>query len=95
MARQSVSDGLPMFRVIITRLPQVKNPNWQRGVLDPDNPMYLYDGEPFETAYGPYNSLGTARAQVTHHTLDGFGEARRGVVDGRVQKATTTWEDVS
>ncbi|MCY0926257.1 hypothetical protein OTB20_08560 [Streptomyces sp. H27-H1] len=53
-------------------------------------------GEAHETSYGPYNTIGAARGQLTRETWDSYNsEMYAGVVSGRVQKATTTWEDVS
>ncbi|MFD4699805.1 hypothetical protein [Streptomyces niveus] len=94
MARQMVSDDHELYRVIVVRLPQKENPNWQRGLIGPGNPRFVYEGKPFESTYGPYNSIGAARGQLTFRTLDAYGEPARGVVGGRIQKATTTWEDV-
>ncbi|MFJ3588616.1 hypothetical protein ACIQUY_04910 [Streptomyces sp. NPDC090231] len=93
MARQSVSDDHEVYRVIVVKLPRVDNPDWVRGSFD--HARFLYKGEPFEVAYGPYGSAGTARAQLTFRTLDSYGEPEKGVVGGRIEKASMTWEVVS
>lgn len=94
MARRMVSDEQKVFRVIVASLPRVDNPDWKRGFVGSDNPRFLYQGETYDSTYGPYNSLSAARGQLTYRTLGYDGEPRPGVVGGRIQKATTTWEDV-
>ncbi len=55
---------------------------------------WLYNGEEHESAYGPYNAIGTARGVLTRETVDACGAPRPWVVGGRVEKATTTWAKV-
>jgi hypothetical protein len=93
MARRLVSDEQQMFRVIIVRRQRRDNPEWERGNLD--SPRFLWDGPEYSTAYGPYNSIGTARGQLTHHTVDAYGGSLRGVVRGKIQRAHTEWSDVT
>ncbi|MEU7243376.1 hypothetical protein [Streptomyces sparsogenes] len=71
------------------------NPNWVRGVYDPEsNPRVLFDGPETTVTYGPYNTLAAARGQVTAHTPNSYGHPHNGFVRGKIQKAHTTWEDV-
>ncbi|MER7697017.1 hypothetical protein [Streptomyces sp. NPDC096095] len=92
MARRLVNDDQPLFRVVVIRKERRDNPDWERGNIA--TPRFLWDGPEFPTAYGPYNTLGVARGQLTHHTTDAYGEPVKGVVSGRIEKATTTWERV-
>ncbi|KUF18832.1 hypothetical protein AT728_07300 [Streptomyces silvensis] len=93
MARRLVSDDQPMFRVLVVQRQRRDNPDWERGNVG--SPRFLWDGPEYTTAYGPYNSIGAARGQLTFHTVDAYGEPRNGVVGGRIQRAHTTWEDVA
>ncbi|MER6485701.1 hypothetical protein ABT264_19360 [Streptomyces virginiae] len=95
MARQFVSDEAGMFRVVVWQLPQVDNPNWQRGVINPDNPRFLYEGIAFMSTYGPYSTVGAARGQLTFRTLDAYGAPRPGVLAGHIQQGSVTWKDVN
>ncbi|MFF6928323.1 hypothetical protein [Streptomyces californicus] len=92
MARRYVSDDQQMFRVMVVRRQRRDNPDWERGNID--SPRFFWDGPKYSTAYGPYNSIGTARGQLTFHTTDVYGETPKGVVGGWIEKATTTWERV-
>ncbi|WP_157882412.1 hypothetical protein [Streptomyces silvensis] len=82
-----------MFRVLVVQRQRRDNPDWERGNVG--SPRFLWDGPEYTTAYGPYNSIGAARGQLTFHTVDAYGEPRNGVVGGRIQRAHTTWEDVA
>lgn len=93
MARRYVSDDQQVFRVLVVRRQRRDNPDWERGSVD--SPRFLWDGPEHTTAYGPYNSIGAARGQLTFHTVDVYGRAYAGVVGGRIQRAHTTWEDVA
>ncbi|MEV4037691.1 hypothetical protein [Streptomyces umbrinus] len=95
MARRMVGDDQEVYRVLITFRERRDNPDWVRGVYDSDNPRVLFDGPEFTSTYGPYNSLGAARGQLTSHTPNSYGHPHNGFVGGRIQKAHTTWEDVS
>lgn len=90
MARQSVNDDQPMFRVLITRRQRRENPDWERG--NTASPRFLWDGAEYVTAYGPYNSIGAARGQLTSYTTDVYGNTQPGVLDGHIEQATTTWK---
>ncbi|MES9554799.1 MULTISPECIES: hypothetical protein [unclassified Streptomyces] len=92
MARRLVADDQPLFRVLVTRRQRRNNPDWDRGNID--SPRFLWDGPEHTSAYGPYNTLGTARGQLTFHTVDAYGTPMHGVVSGHIEKATTTWERV-
>ncbi|MFJ6720526.1 hypothetical protein [Streptomyces sp. NPDC091259] len=93
MSRRMVGDDQDVFRVVIVKRRQVRNPNWEPG---DGSRMYSYTDETYETSYGPYNTIGAARGQLTRETWDSYNsEMYASVVSGRVQKATTTWEDVS
>ncbi|WDM16706.1 hypothetical protein J3S85_37705 [Streptomyces lavenduligriseus] len=92
MARRLVSDDQQMFRVLVVRRQRRDNPDWERGNID--SPRFFWDGPEYTTAYGPYNTIGTARGQLTYHTVDAYGEPVKDVVSGRIQRAHTTWEDV-
>jgi len=95
MARRMVGDDQEVYRVLITFRERRDNPNWVRGVYDRDNPRVLFDGPEVTSTYGPHNSLGAARGQLTSYTPNSYGHPQNGFVSGRIQKAHTTWEDVS
>jgi hypothetical protein len=92
MARRLVNDDHQLFRVVVIRRQRRDNPDWERGNLDTER--FLWDGPEYTTAYGPYNTLGAARGQLTFYTVDAYGGPVRGVVSGHIEKATTTWERV-
>jgi hypothetical protein len=95
MARRMVGDDQDVFRVVVRRQVMVENPDWERGIYDPENnPRMIPSDTVLTRAYGPYNSIGAARGQATGHR-EYCGEARPGVVDVKIQKAQTTWEDVA
>lgn len=81
MARRLVGDGQEVYRVEIVRK------QW-------DEPLGGWGDVEYVAHYGPYNSLGVARSQLTRRTGDGGGFCFS-VVSGKIQKATTTWEDVT
>lgn len=95
MARRMVGDGQDVYRVVVIQRASRINPDWQRGVIGPGNPRILHDGEEGRHIYGPYNSIGAARGQLTSNTLGYGGEPRPGVVRGWIEKATTTWRVVT
>ncbi|MFD3790799.1 hypothetical protein [Streptomyces cyaneofuscatus] len=92
MARRLVNDDQQLFRVVVIRKECRDNPDWERGNIA--SPRFLWDGPEYTTAYGPYNTVGAARGQLTFHTTDAYGEPVKGVVSGHIEKATTTWERV-
>ncbi|MEU8840270.1 hypothetical protein AB0D97_14215 [Streptomyces roseus] len=93
MARRMVGDDQDVFRVVIVRRQQEQNPAWEPGNGER---LYRYTEETYEVSCGPYNTVGAARGQLTRETWDSYNsEPYPGVVSGRVQKATTTWEDVA
>jgi hypothetical protein len=92
MARRLVNDDHQMFRVLIVARQRRDNPNWERGNLS--SPRFLWDGPEHTTAYGPYNTLGAARGQLTFHTVDAYGGPIAGVVSGRIEQAATVWTPV-
>lgn len=92
MARRLVSDGQRVFRVLVVERARRDNPEWKRG--DVSSPRFLWDGPEGTTAYGPYNTIGAARGQLTFHTVDVYGNARNGVVSGHIEEAHTTWARV-
>lgn len=94
MARRMVGDDQGVYRVVVVRRERRDNPDWQRGVTGPGNPRFCWDGPEHSYTYGPYNSIGAARGQLTCHTVDAYGGNLNGVIGGKIQKATTTWEDV-
>ncbi|QWQ43077.1 hypothetical protein KME66_20415 [Streptomyces sp. YPW6] len=92
MARRLVSDDQALFRVVVIRKERRNNPDWERGNVA--SPRFLWDGPEYTTAYGPYNTVGAAHGQLTHHTTDAYGEPVKGVVSGHIEQATTTWKRV-
>jgi hypothetical protein len=92
MARRLVNDDHQMFRVLVVARQRRDNPQWERGNLD--SPRFLWDGPEQTAAYGPYNTLGAARGQLTFHTVDIDGNPRAGVVSGRIEQAVTVWTPV-
>jgi hypothetical protein len=94
MSRRMVGDDQEVYRVIVVRRRQRENPDWERGNVK--SPYFLYDGEEYETSYGPYNSIGSARGQLTRQTVALIGRrgGRPGVVSGRIEKGETVWRVV-
>lgn len=92
MARRLVSDDQQMFRVIVVRRQRRDNPQWERGNLA--SPRFLWDGPEYTSAYGPFPKLGTARGQLTFHTVDAYGNPQHGVVSGHIEQAHTVWTPV-
>lgn len=93
--RTMAAEGREMYRVVIVRRQSRLNPEWVPREVNAGKPYWLYDGPEFESAYGPYNAIGTARGVLTRETLDVYGEPRLGVAGGRIEKATTTWTAVT
>lgn len=92
MARRMVSDAQDVFRVVVVRRAWIENPNWVRGVYD-GNDRTIPGGEPYEVAYGPYNSLGAARGQKRFHA-EPCGRPNPCVISATIQKAETVWSVV-
>ena len=91
--RTAVSDGQEVYRVVVVKRGQEKNPDYRQGQPD-RGPYYVYTDETYEASYGPYNSLGTAKAILTRNTSGRRNEPWPGVVGGRVEKAATVWSEV-
>lgn len=93
MARQAVGDGQDVFRVVLVERAMKRNPDHHWDQYHRDVPYYIPDPDspPYVTTYGPYNSLGTARGQLSYQV----GKYARNVISATVQKASTTWEDVA
>lgn len=95
MARRMVGDGQDVYRVVVVRHGMMVNPDRKPGVYDPENSPGIIPSGKIEThAYGPYNSLGAAKGQLTNRTKDAYGDLLSGVVGGRIEKAVTSWERV-
>ncbi|MFG2292018.1 hypothetical protein [Streptomyces sp. NPDC048603] len=93
MSRRMVGDDQDVFRVVVVERKRVRNPDWTPGT---GTKMYVLTEETYQASYGPYNTIGAARGQLTRETWDSYeGRLYDHVVSGRVQKATTTWEDVA
>ncbi|MFE5912063.1 hypothetical protein ACFQ6B_23680 [Streptomyces wedmorensis] len=92
MARRFVSDDKQMFRVVVIARQRRDNPKWERGNIA--SPRFLWDGPEYTTTYGPYNSLGGARGQLTFRTVDVYGTPIDGVVSGHIEEGHTTWTPV-
>lgn len=90
--RRMVSDDQDVYRVVVVRKRQISNPEYRQGS---GKRPYIYTDETYETSYGPYNTIGTAKGIQTRETRNIFGDTERGVVDSWIEKATTTWEKVS
>ncbi|MFB7029645.1 MULTISPECIES: hypothetical protein [unclassified Streptomyces] len=89
MARRLVSDDQKMFRVVVIERERRDNPTWERGNVA--SARFLWDGPEYTISYGPYNTPGAARGQLTFHTVDAYGKPREGVVSGHIEEAHTTW----
>lgn len=91
--RRMVGDNQDVFRVIVVTRKWKVNPEYVQGGTER---YYVLLDETVETAYGPYNSIGTAKGILTRETIDHFngGSLRWGVVGGRIEKAETTWTKV-
>ena len=91
--RRMVSNGQDVYRVVIVRRVQEKNPEYVQGT---GMPYWILLDETYETEYGPYNTIGAAKGILTRETVDTWndGVLKWGVVGGRIEKANTTWEKV-
>lgn len=91
--RRAVSDGQPIYRVVVASYKRKPNPDYVQGSV---RQYWVLTDEITETAYGPYNNLGTAKGILTRETIDTWkdGQLKWGVVGGRVEKANTVWEEV-
>lgn len=90
MSRRLV-DGQEPYRVIIVARLSRPNPDYTP-LNYREVPYYLYDGDEYQTSYGPY-SLGAARAQLTNRSPGGARE-QAGFTDGWIEKSTTAWERI-
>lgn len=91
--RQMVSDDQDLYRVVVQQYKKKVNPEYvQGGRAD----YWVLGDEVDEYAYGPYNTIGTAKAQLTRETIDtrNDGALRWGVAGGWIEKAETTWAKV-
>ena len=89
MARRAVDDDAELYRVVILR-------RAPRAL--PDGPPYwIWDGELHTIAYGPYNSIGPAKAQLRRESerpqWRGGGRLP-GVEDAWIERADIAWERV-
>lgn len=94
MARHIAADGLELFRAVVTETSH-------RPGADPEDRTYT-------SYFGPYNKVGTAKAQVTaekrsaeftnannrHYAQYAGKEPTVVTVEGYVEKANVTWEPV-
>jgi hypothetical protein len=74
--------------------------DYEEEELNPDRslpgaPWHIKTGRIAQRYYGPYRTIGAARGQLTANTRSWDGGLLRGIVGARVQKARTTWEDVT
>jgi hypothetical protein len=90
--RRMVGADQDVYRVVVVRKKQVKNPDYVPGFRHATYWMYL--DETYEEYMGPYNKVGTAKSILTGHTLDGMGQPYPWFVSGRIEKAATTWTTV-
>lgn len=98
MARRQMNDGADVFRVVVQRCDTKPNPDYVWG--DNDQPERLNaEWATWTEHYGPYNTLGAARGQLTHHTYDYYegrnGRLPAGVLGGHIEQATVSWSRVS
>lgn len=91
--RTMVSGDQDMFRVVVVKKKQVRNPEWRQG--QPYRPYWIFTDETHEQFYGPYSILGSARSVRTQETWDQYEkELKPGVVSARIEKGVTKWEVV-
>lgn len=90
--RRMVGDEQDVYRVIVVRKDQKKNPDFDRNDRTQRSRYWLYGPGTHEVSYGPYNTIGTARAIRTRETWDVYNDCpRHYVVSSRIEKASTTW----
>lgn len=91
--RRLVTDGDDVYRVVVVRRKKVQHPDYVQGGRVP---YWKLLDEMYNTEYGPYNKLGTAKGVLTREAVDtaGDGSLRWDVVAAWVEKANTTWEKV-
>lgn len=80
------------YRAIVVRKKKTQNPQYVPGL---SAPYWLYLEETYETHYGPYARLGTAKAMITKESgaathLGAYPD----FVSGRVEEGVTTWTEV-
>ena len=91
--RRMVGDGQDVYRVVVVRKKKIVNPKYRQGYSDQS--YYLLLDETYETQYGPYNELGTAKRILTRESYDrSENRFQWDAVGGRIEKATTTWTKV-
>jgi hypothetical protein len=91
--RRMVHDGAKVFRVVVVQQKRIKNPDYVQGG---QVRYWLLLDETEQTEYGPYNSIGPAKAVLTRETIDTWndGGLKWGVVGGWIEKAAMNWEKV-
>lgn len=100
MTRRMISDDQEVYRVVVRRRKSVCNPDWIPGELD----LYTLTDEEYDTSYGPYSKVGTAKGVQAHEAYKSAHAAKSGkartdyqwdVVDTWIEKAVEiAWERV-
>lgn len=103
MTRMMIADSQEVFRVVVRRKRSIVNPDYRQGNRQPYR--ILLDEE-YNTEYGPYPKLGTARGVETQEAYEGRYDdsadrynsravRRWGVVDSWIEKAEEiVWKKV-
>lgn len=93
MTRRMVNEGADVYRVVVVWRKVARNPDYEQGN---GQPYWILLDETGKYEYGPYNQIGSAKAILTKEKFDRLDRDKLawGVVDGWIEKATTTWERV-
>jgi hypothetical protein len=94
MARNMVGGAdAQIFRVVVVHHHMMRNPAFPGAAHS--EPFSIPTGETYERIYGPYNTLGAARGQMTANTAAYGGGLLDYVASCHIEKAETTWKDVA
>lgn len=87
MARQFVSDGAEIYRVVVTTKKIHQNPNydWRTAKETGEKPFHYDDNELVTSFYGPYKKS-AAKGKLTRHM------ACEDYVSAYIEKANIMWE---
>lgn len=94
--RKMVGDDQEVYRVVITTKKQSRNPDYEWRSTDPErqNPYVYSDTETTTEFYGPYNTVGAAKGQLTTQSKDYKGNLRPQILGAEIQKGHIVWERV-
>lgn len=101
MTRSMVADGRDTFRVVVRRKKKITNPEYAQGNGES---LYVLTDEEYDSSYGPYPKIGTARGVESHEAYKLSYRAESGeprserqwdVVDSWIEKIVKIeWERI-